>query len=133
MMLRTLKDFRDLILLAIGIAVMAVVTVSCQQSEQAATNAARVLANAAAQVQQICQAAAPLVQQAQNSTKIASNPTTQNLMAYVNASCTASGAVVPVLASNVTPTTPTWLHDLLVALQVAGQLAPVVLPVVAAL
>lgn len=82
--------------------------------------------NAAGQVQQLCVAGAPLVAQAQQAPDLSEEATI--FKAYAEAACKASGAVAETLAPKIEPTTPTWLRAVLDGLQVAAQLAPVLLP-----
>lgn len=82
------------------------------------------------QVAQICSAAQPLLTSA--NAKIAPNPNTSSgsLLTYANSACTVGGQVASTLSTSAQadPTTPSWLEGVLTALQVAGELAPVVLP-----
>lgn len=81
---------------------------------------------AAGQVQQLCAAGAPIVAQAQQAPDLSEEATI--FKAYAEAACKASGAVAETLAPKIEPTTPAWLRSVLDGLQVAAQLAPVLLP-----
>lgn len=84
------------------------------------------IASTAQQVQQVCQAGAPIVAAA--SSKTSGNPTATALLGYAQGVCTASGAVVTATDPTGAPVNPAWLEATLSALQLAAAVAPVVLP-----
>lgn len=84
------------------------------------------VANTATQLQAICQAAVPVVQNATAATAL--NPTVASLNTYLVASCNADGTVAAALAPNVTNATPAWLEDIINGITIAAKIAPIVLP-----
>lgn len=85
------------------------------------------IGQAAADVAAVCQAAKPVIQGATAQGSPIST-TAGNLLSYANSACNADGTVAATLAP--TAATPTWLEGVVMALETAAQIEPVILPLV---
>lgn len=112
--------------IAVTMGALALTACTTAQVQQATQDAA----NSAAALSQLCTAGAPIVTGASAKTPDAASAA-GILLTDATSVCTASGAVANALDPTGQTVTPDWLKGVLLALQTAAALEPIVLPVIA--